>query len=442
MTLLDQITAATAAQTPDPEAGNRARLERDAALAAAQGFSLPQTIYAVGTKLIDVGKNNARLQRAAFDKLPTLEDAAHDVLTRIADERRTDKVVQLSTLKLDPVTGRLQRSNGDSSKPGLLLTPTGWSQLVSWASNAPCYAAPYLAAIPPARRAAEWAAIVAQSADRPVVLRLRRPEPKTAPDTWELFSAVSERYNTTAGHAEVLSRLVDQFKGTGARAEIAYHGPGRMTVNVQGHTDVHPDDIRVGEVFKSGVRVSAADDRTGGIPVQCSLTRVRCVNLTVADALTAIWRGRHSASDLSEMLTDAIRRAGDRVGPFLAQWSKACQTELPRGIDAIEVLRAIAGDLPETRAAGVKVQPLVHVPSVEPIQLGEILVDAYRAEPSNTVAGISNALSRAPQVGAWPAPLDALELLAQAAGDVAREGIDALGVLELIREERTHRASN
>lgn len=429
MSLLESVTQATqaarAAQQLDPEAANLARLQYQEQLAKAQGFSLPPTWYPVGTKLIQAGTDKARLLRQQWEQLPTLEDAAAQLSERIAVERRRDVEVPLSTLEVDPATGRLHRKG--NGRAGLLLTATGWSQLLSWL-NAPRYAAAYLRQIPTERRSVELAHILALAPERDVVLRTRMPRPDLTDDV-EVYAVVSDRYHAANPDA-ILDVACKVLRGRGMKAEIEYGGPGSTRIRAVGHSNVAPSDFRVGEVFRAAVSIASADDRTGGLETAGEVIRGICINLTSASAFGGTWHGRHSSARLEQELADAIRKAGTAIGPFLAMWDRRSRETLPDGVDGAAVLRAMVADLRHIEA-----DALISVPNVSTVQLGDYLVDAYNVEPERTVAGVANALTRAPQLGAWPDPLDAQNLLAQAAGRVVKDGLeDALELLYADRE--------
>lgn len=423
--ILAAITAATAAQpatptveTARPKRDELKRIREQADTSARLGFSLPQTMFALGHELIKVGTDKARSHQVDVASKPLAADALTQLRDRVTAERRRDVPVTADGLVIDPQTGRLKRRETNGTRAGLLLTDLALNQLCSLLPWAPSGAGGYLASVDPEWRSAEWNKIAEHEANRgyPLRLRTRRPDP-TLEDT-ELYAVCSERYtamdpDTIA--ATLLAAVADDPRLAGLRADVTYTGP-RTRIDLIDHTDLQPEHTRVGDVLRATATVRSHDDKSGGIGLYSSLMRVLCVNLTTGVARGLEMSLRHTGDHdaLIARIRDGILaqlRAGSEI--VHGAWAAASAVK----IDALEVI-AIVKRLTAAEEGAKKAQAVVAVPGTPAGALLNYILEAYAVEPDPSQIGLVNAITRAPQVGEWPDPLTASEALAAAGGAV------------------------
>jgi hypothetical protein len=428
-TTLAAITAATveqqaAAPTPPARPARNAlkEIRAQADHAAALGFSLPDTLFAWGHDLAPSGEHRAKLKQREVNDKPRATQALTDFREHYLLEKRRDVHVLASALLIDPKTGLLRRTNGDASKPGLLLTDNALAQLAQLLPWAPKNAAPYWGSIDPEWRSREFAATVQHQANvgYPLVLRLRRPDPDGNPDGVQWYATVSEKYTTVdpdAVVATVLSAIESDPRFAELRAEISYSGT-RLRISLIDHTDLQPSQTKVGDVIRATATLKAADDKSGGLDTLVSLLRVLCVNLTTGVAKGMRMSLRHTG-DRAELVGKlqanilAALRAGSEV--VHGAWNDAAGTKV-----AAEDIIAIAKRLTAAEEGARKAQAVVAVPGTPAGALLSWILEAYALEPDQSQLGLVNAISRAPQVGSWTDVEDAGAILAAASGEVLR----------------------
>lgn len=66
------------------------------------GFHLPPPIYAPGTRVVELGDDNFRLERQRVEDLPNFPDAAGKVIDAVRSERREDIPLVLGDLAMTP----------------------------------------------------------------------------------------------------------------------------------------------------------------------------------------------------------------------------------------------------------------------------------------------------------------------------------------------------
>jgi len=425
MATADLIAIATATTEARQTAGQGAparpardhlkRLREQAETASALGISLRHTAFELGTELISVGVDKARRLQRNVNAKPLALEALPQLRDRVIGERRRDVPVLASELRIDPQTGRLKRE-GSNGKPGLLLTPTALGQLCGLMPWAPDGAGMYLGTIDPEWRASEWGRIAGHVANvgYPLVLRTRQPDPESA--DVECFAAVTSKYvpvDPDQIATTILSAVESDPRLAGLRAEIHYSGT-QTRIHLIDHTDLQPTDTRVGDVLRATSTIRSSDDKTGGIGLWVSLLRVLCVNLT-----TGVSRG----------LEMSLRHTGDR-NALVARLAAGIEEQLQAGAAVVhgaweaaarntiaaEDVLAIVRRLTAAEEGARKAQALIQVPGTPSGALLNYILEAYALEPEPSQIGVVNAITRAPQVGAWADPEAAGDALANAGG--------------------------
>ena len=78
-----------------------ARSERDRAAAVAAGFTVAETVYTRGLRVIEAGVVAARRSREEYDRKPLVSEMCAAFVTRIANEKRADVVVPAASIRMN-----------------------------------------------------------------------------------------------------------------------------------------------------------------------------------------------------------------------------------------------------------------------------------------------------------------------------------------------------
>jgi hypothetical protein len=222
-----------------------------------------------------------------------------------------------------------------------------------------------------------------------------------APYGREVFAVVSERYSTGM-EVDVLARTIltaierGLFPGD-ARGEILYNGT-RATIRAIWHSNIDAKSVCAGEVFKSGISIDAADDRSRGIDVDAILWRNLCLNLIIIDENHQSFGSRRhmgASRDLAQWLFDALANASRSVSAFAGLWDKARAMAL----DSPDVTRDIPADADRRMITAGVFRGLLKTDRLTlPGFRGEAGVDAllgsFDRDPEFCKVGIVNAITR------------------------------------------------
>lgn len=390
-------------------------LEEQYRQALAAGFAPEPTAVAFGARVVDLGADNFRRERAEWDAMPGLE-ALQQFGARVAQENRqsTDPfpVRELQMLE----DGRFTRG-----KNAMHPTSHVFKALVKRTScPEPSAAATYLSILHPARRAEEfnhWAA--ATSEEHTVVLRHRRM--LDVGRGREVFAAVSEKYS--AVDADEVAAVLARVAPGDCRVEVLYDG---RTASVTLHymTDVQPERLCAGEFFRAAAGFRTRDDGTRSIRPFAGLHRNLCLNLIIVDRgklslpVRHVGRGDRVATEMAA----ALKASVDKIRWFVDRWD----TIRTRRLDSPQVVRGLSDDdalrTDAKIAAGVfrglLADERVGLPGLRRPAAQAELMRAWAVEPEPTVAGVVNAVSRAAHEAALSGPW-ASEEVERMAGELA-----------------------
>ena len=385
-------------------ASNLARLQWQEAVAARNGFTLKAPIYALGTPVIELGRENFRKSRQAFSALPTLQDAVAQFTQRIRNEQRRDMHGSVKRLTMSPEGAIVAGSNT------LLLDDKSFDQLMRRTDcPEPGAASTYLALLPAARRANEVNSWLS-TATKDIKLRTRVNGALTSTSNGslaprEVYACVSERYE--GGYtADVVARLLAEATPGDARCEIQYNGR-RFSIRLHWHSNVQPEQVCAGEVFRAFAEVSATDDGTASLEPRAGLTRNLCLNLLILDEATiSLGSRRHVGGGIDEWLASALRDASSHVKEFAEVWDRAVCYEL-----TAETVRDIPADVPINSIGGIKgiyrgLMADKRNPLTLPSYRGEdaitALFNSFDKEHEFSRAGIVNGITRAAHELSFP----------------------------------------
>jgi len=396
--------------SPGVSAEGAERAKADEAAAKAAGFSPKPPIYEIGSLVNQWGVDNFRASRSEYEDMPSIADACAKLIEQVGAEARKDFVVNATDLQMFD-DGRLSRGSGalylsERALSGLatFVTPGGGGYLAQcpsdlrainvnhWLENAYVYDAK---STREARE--EWEECGSEGEApsdvyRPREITLRTRTNKTNKKR-EVFAIVGPRYS--AHDIDVLAAQVMEHPSipADARCDITYDGY-KARINVLFHSNVQPEKVVAGEIFKAGFSLRTADDGTGSIMTESEIWRNLCLNLIIIDhAREMVMRRRHVGDGIAEAVELGIEAAMSKVQYFADAWSEATvENVIERyGVENVEdVFRRLVAN------------KVLHVPNVAPERMMQRLLDAYQKEPGSDKTAIVNAVTRAAHESEWP----------------------------------------
>jgi len=402
---------------PGVSAEGKARAIADEKAAAAAGFTLKPPVYEIGRLVNQWGVDNFKASRTEYEDMPTTDEVCGSLIQKVQDESRVDKVVPATSLSmLDD--GRLTRGGGalpvsERALQGLagFVTPGGGR---------------YLRECPPELRAhnlnhwlpiaeredrmtlrsetAAWekACVEAVKAGRPVpeeptvnlipqevTLRTRRNH---SIDSREIWSVVGPKYG--AHDIDQIAQQVLEAMPLDSRADVTYDGY-KARINVLFHSNVQPEKVVAGEIFKAGLMVKTADDGTGSIQIAAEVWRNLCLNLIIIDHDRELITRRRHIGDSDAIRADVqagIQAAMEKVQVFADKWSEATlENVLDRyGCQDVDAV-----------FRGLVHNKVIHAAHCSPEEMFNRLTSAWQAEPGYDKTAIVNAVTRAAHENPW-----------------------------------------
>lgn len=308
-------------------ASGKARAERDEKLALENGFAPKPPIYAIGTRVNELGVENATRSQNEHAAKPWAQDAMSQLAVEVKAESRMDlPSLRLADLRMT-TSGRiaLPKEHPVFAGASIVINPKMFGSLMG---RFPCASgSAYLADCDPELRAINfnrWAArlegmeAAGEVKQRDVVLRTRLVE-----GTRVGYAAVSPKY--TSFDADVIARALEMAFPEDAKAVVDYDGE-RLRVEGLWHTDVKPNEFVAGEIFKAGVIIDTDDTGGGSIRVRSMMWRNLCLNLIILDKAVGVdVRIKHQGSveKLAQKFREAFGQALSSVNPFRNAWNAA-----------------------------------------------------------------------------------------------------------------------
>ncbi len=327
-----------------------ARSTLDFEAAERAGFAPAQSVYRRGTRVIDLGVENARIERQKHDALPDVAEACARFEALIASEKRHDHVFDVASLRLSN-DGCLATPRG--GQPGVgprtALTEHAFASLVA-VHHSGIGGAGYLARCWPELRAINvnrWLARfgaseiairnalppekVATWEPRRVKMRFRNAAPSKGPvpaPPIECFGVVTPSY--TAFDVDKIAQAVALAMPKQAKCDVTYDGR-RATVDIRFPSTVKPEHYVAGEFFRAGIRVRTDDTGGGSILVSSTIWQNLCLNLIIIDRQdNGLARIRHvgSVDALAKKLSDALAAGKESLAHFLTAWGYASEEKI------------------------------------------------------------------------------------------------------------------
>ena len=400
------------------------RAMADEAAAKAAGFSPRPPIYTIGTTVLGVGVENARIKRAAFEALPFVDDGCNALAARIATETRVDHLVHAADLSMlddgrlvTPWNGALTMTERAFDGLCAFTTPGGAGYLSGCEPdlrainlNRWCPRAVRLDKRGLNRAHKEYREAVALAAKQGIDLKAVLPDPKS----YMVPREVTLRTRRVNGNEEVFATTgprygkfdVDQTakqiakgceKYPGAKVDITYDGY-KARFNITFHSNVLASEYVAGEIFQAVLVVTTADDGSGSISISAGVLRNLCLNLMILDfSKILVGKRRHigTCESIAKDVETHMEVALKHIGYFAQKWGEANSEDAvaryaDQGVDDVEDL-----------FKRLVLNRVVHVPGVKPDDMIQRLVRAFDKEPSRTKAGILNAVTRAAHEEPW-----------------------------------------
>lgn len=395
--------------SPGVSAEGKARAQSDEQAAVDAGFTVAPPIYEIGSLVNTTGVENFRSSREEFEAMPTAVEVCGKLAEQIKAEKRVDIVSPVTDLRMLD-NGQITRGGGnltmsERAMTGLAthITPGGGGYLREcpselrainvnhWCENG--FREDVRATNRLVKDWQEGNCLGPQPAPvmvpREITLRTRvnRTDGKR-----ENFAIVGPRY---AAHD--IDKIAEQVMTSDAipadaRARVTYDGY-RSRIDVLFHSNVQPERVVAGEIFKAGIMLKTADDGSGSIQIAAQLWRNLCLNLIIVDhAKDMVMRRSHRGGGIGEAVEQGIVDAMRKVEYFCQKWSEATLENVVEkyGVDNIEAV-----------FRGLIFNKVVHVPGVKPAVMMQRLMTAWAAEQGIDKTAIVNAVTRAAHSNVW-----------------------------------------
>lgn len=298
------------------------------------GFAPKMPIYEVGSRVIELGVQNARASRSEYDALPSVPQVCGTVMQQVAREERKDiEVDRLTNVRMRE-TGFIGRENTgglpmNEQAFGGLLTRTGiggHAYLTKCPIDLRAKNVNYwLEELKFSERSAEIAALASKEKwepkDAKFRTRLNRGER-------EIFAVVSGGYG--AFDADKIAQALSIASPDGARGSAYYDGT-RLKAEVLFHTNIAPEQFVAGEFFKAGIVVRSDDTGSGAIRISAVVWQNLCLNLIILDeCVQEIKAIRHvgSVDALAKKFQDGFEQALGTIDGFLMKWNYAVHDDV------------------------------------------------------------------------------------------------------------------
>ena len=390
------------------EGANRAKSDELAAVLA--GFTVAPPIYEIGSLVNSTGVENFRASREQFDAMPTATEVCGKLVDQIKAEKRRDLILPVTELRMLD-NGQLTRGTGN----GMTMSERAMTGLATHVTPG---GGGYLAACPSELRATNvnhWCENGTREDVRATNAAMKEWQeqgcngPQPGPVIVAKQITLRTRLNGTSGEREnyaivgpryaahdidVLAEQVMSSEAipADARANVTYDGY-RSRIDVLFHSNVQPERVVAGEIFKAGIMLKTADDGSGSIQIAAQLWRNLCLNLIIVDhAKDMVMRRSHRGGGIGEAVEIGIRDAMKKVEYFCEKWSEATLENVLEKYGCADI---------EAVFRGLVFNKVAFVPGVTPADMHARLVKAWQAEPGHDKTSIVNAITRAAHTEVW-----------------------------------------
>jgi hypothetical protein len=392
------------------DADAKARVLADMAAARNAGFELKEPLFEAGTRVNEIGVENARSARLDFEAKPLVADAMNALCARVEAEQREDVVVESTALAMD-VRGLIVAKGARfpmaeralKSLCARLDLPRGAGTYLSecWPELRAKNINNWVQAIAADEQKARAEAFAKNEKFEPALVALRTRLSEVG--NRYVYATVSDSY--AAYDIDQVAQAIALAMPNDARAEVHYNGRS-AEILVHFHSTVQPEDYAAGEVFRAGLRFRTDDTGGGALKGFSFVEQNLCLNLIITNqAALPVFQLAHlgSVEKMAEKFGEGMKAAQDTVAPFMKQWGYARKDDLVaatvdersgyEGIDITEIMQALLNGAIERK--------LVTVPGRREESIPKIVEAWTRDEGTDgplrgtiTRAGFVNALTR------------------------------------------------
>ncbi len=366
------------------------------------GFAPPPTLFAAGTRMIQMGVDKYAREYREWAACPPAEDVLRETAAQIRAEDRRGLIVSLGDLHMAD-DGTLGKRGGHSRR----IEPEAWSQLFASARAEAVFpdGERLLAVLEAPLRARIWNdRIRAIAPEKDVKVGIRR-HPQSG--EWSIFRVVGARFPEDGTGADACDTAATAVAGMDYRGSVIYSpGSTDVTFDIAHMASPTTLDPAVGDVFRAGLKGRTNDAGGGAFSVSPFIGRIVCINSTMLDAYAAGVRKAHRGK--MDAAIDGIRAAADlsaKVIPLFSQdWATLRSTRINE-IDWVGNLGKLSLDtraiLSSDPSAPNVIRALIESGKLD-AKLGANALSAavlagFAAEPGETLADLINAVTRAAQ---------------------------------------------
>jgi len=343
------------------------------------GQDLKETRSMGGFEAEGVNREKA-LARAQADvaKLPSLADACSDLIDQIDSENRRIGHIRLSDCRIDS-EGSLRSSSSMDNQP-IALLEQGFRGL--------CQRAPK--DVPKGLRSNvnSWLGRKSGKANVAKLRILDHAEKGPA-----AFATISGRYVEFDG--DLIAELVARTLPSDCRGSVKYQGDGgRWQITAELARPFCAGTDRASEIHRIALKFRGSDNGTRGVSTSLDAIRQICSNGIKISDRALLKRVRHVGDPLRivEQITGALQLANEATESFGRRWGLALDNRFTCSETGVF--------LTANEAIERLVATTINVPHIKPADLTERLLDAHKAEPDPSVAGVLNSITRAAHEGA------------------------------------------
>lgn len=373
--------------------------------AEALGMERPPFYFDLGANAGEwTTKGYLRVQ-SEFEELPYAIEALDMFAGRVDAENRRDVIVNTADLYMTE-DGKLETPFGvftTEERGFATLAATLQSKMQQVNGVRPASATAYLGSIPANMRAhnVNWMLDHVEGTDLKIGTR------EGSGGFRSIYRTVTPTYADASPNklARMLAKTIAE--DTDARADIQYDGY-RTTVRTLWHNYHDVEAAGTGDIFRFGIELVTADDRSSSIKVRLVTWINQCLNyiITTTSDVT-VGRKRHVGDErkLSRAIRKMVKEARAKAGPFLDAWKASAQDDLLSSLN-VSNAREVYEKLVK-RGYG-------RVPGVKPDVLVNRYVTAWQAQPGHSRTHFVNGLTRAAHEARWASPWTQHEIEEQA----------------------------
>ena len=392
-----------------------ARQRRHNAWFDANGFSLHQTVVPVGMRVLDIGDENFRISRAEHDEKPDAPQAVDNFVKIIDAEKREDKRVVLSKIRMDD-NGRLVGPSGR----GYPITKAGLQALLAQDTNTFPSAFQHYSQVPTDRRVAMFNDGIKHAKDEEVIVRTRI---NARSGEREIYTVTARSYTPID-----VDELVTTAKRLAGDAFASFKGEiiyDPNTLKADARFTIHADeivDLSAGDAFTLGFGVASGDARNRSVTTYNVAQRNLCKNFIIlATEIGNRRRLRHTRNvriSFAANMKEALKTFAEGMQVFGEDWNIASNCD----IASFEPL-AVDAQLQARERVEAIMQKVYGLPAMREVQSAvsrdaavEVLLGGWDSEPGENLTAIVNAVTRAHE----RVPIELVPAFEKAGGELLR----------------------